>query len=80
MKEILTEYIQQHLLRGRSPVDLKEEDDLLSSGLVDSMGMMKLIGFIEESFEVRVPPQDMIIENFMSVSAIEKYLQQLKEG
>ena len=75
MKEVLIEYIQQHLLRGRSGVVLTEDDDLLGGGLVDSMGMMKLIAFIEKQFEVSVPPQDMIIENFMSVHAIVQYLE-----
>jgi acyl carrier protein len=35
---------------------------------------MKLVGFIEKEFEVKVPPEDIIIENFMDVEAIEKYL------
>lgn len=74
MKEVLIEYIQQQLLRGQSSIVLTQDDDLLGSGLVDSMGMMKLIAFIERHFEVSVPPQDMVIENFMSVRAIAQYL------
>ena len=34
--------------------------------------------FIEEKFEVKVPPQDMTIENFMTVGAIGNYLERLK--
>ena len=78
MNEILIDYIQEQLLGGRGEVQLIPEDDLLGSGLVDSMGMMSLIAFIENHFELKVPPQDMTIENFMTVEAIGNYLGQRK--
>jgi len=40
--------------------------------------MMKLIGHIEEEYQFTVPPQDMTIENFMTVEAISNYLQEQK--
>lgn len=78
MNDILIEYIQTNLLAGQSDVSLSPEDDLLGSGLVDSLGMIQLLAFIEEKFEIKVPPQDMTIENFMSVEAISNYLVRLK--
>lgn len=74
----LIEYIKENLLIGQSDIELLPEDDLLGSGLVDSMGMMKLIGHIEEHYQFTVPPQDMTIENFMTVEAISNYLQEQK--
>jgi acyl carrier protein len=74
MKDAIIEYIQSQLLRGRSDYAISGEDDLLGSGLLDSMGMMKLIAFIEKHFDTSVPPQDMVIENFMTVDAIGRYL------
>lgn len=72
MKEKITAYIKETLLENE--IELKEEDDLLNTGLVDSIGVVKLIAFIEEEFEIRVPPEDMVIEHFISVEAIENYL------
>ena len=74
----LIEYIKENLLIGQSDIELLPEDDLLGSGLVDSMGMMKLIGHIETHYQFTVPPQDMTIENFMTVEAISNYLQEQK--
>ncbi len=76
MNEELIKYIQENLLTGQANIDLTPEEDLLGSGLVDSIGMMKLIGFIESQYQFTVPPQDMTIENFMTVEAISGYLQQ----
>lgn len=75
MKEILIEYIQDKLIVGSTGVVLEADEDLLGSGLVDSIGMMNLIAFIEERFNFKVPPQDMTIENFMTVEAISDYLE-----
>jgi len=78
MNDILIEYIKQQLLGGQVDIDLSPEEDLLGSGLIDSLGMIQLLAFIEEKFEVKVPPQDMTIENFMTVGAIGNYLERLK--
>ena len=79
MTDALIQYIKENLLVGQSDIELLPEDDLLGSGLVDSMGMMKLIGHIETEYSLTIPPQDMTIENFMTVEAISTYLQQQKD-
>ena len=58
MKQRLSDYIREELLDGRIYRDLKEDDDLLTTGLVDSLGMMSLVTFIEDEFGIRVPPED----------------------
>ena len=78
MSNLIIDYIQKELLSGAETIDLLPEDELLGSGLIDSLGIMKLIQFIETSYEVKIPPEDMVIENFITVEAIENYLQTLK--
>lgn len=78
MSNLIIDYIQKELLNGAETIDLLPEDELLGSGLIDSLGIMKLIQFIETSYEVKIPPEDMVIENFITVEAIENYLQTLK--
>ena len=78
MKDTIIEYIQEDLLAGQEDVDISADEELLESGLVDSIGVMRLIGFVEETYGLKVPPQDMTIENFMSVNAICDYLERLK--
>ena len=70
MKEILISYIRDELLDGRIYADLKEDDDLLTSGLVDSLGMMTLVTFIEETIGIRVPPEDVTLESFSTITQI----------
>ena len=71
----LTSYILSDVLLDSSQTELGPEDDLLEDGLVDSLGVMRLIAFIEAEFGYTVPPEDVTVDSFMSVSAIVTYLQ-----
>ncbi|MEM9593422.1 MAG: acyl carrier protein [Acidobacteriota bacterium] len=73
----LIEFVTQQLAEGRlepGAEALGPDDDLLGSGLVDSLGVMRLIRFLEERFGVAVPPADVTIEHFMTVGTIADYL------
>jgi acyl carrier protein len=77
MRESLIKYILEEII-GDADEELMADDDLLNSGLIDSLGIMRLIGFIENEHELKIPPQDMVIENFMSVDAIAMYIEKVK--
>jgi len=53
-KTALTDYIQRELLHGRVK-DLKEDQDLLSAGIIDSLGILQLVAFMEKQLGVQVP-------------------------
>jgi len=74
MKERLIKYISEQLLNNELEEELEAEDDLLGDGILDSLGMMKLILFIETEYKTKIPPQDMVIENFMTINHISQYL------
>lgn len=66
-------YIKTQL--ANEPIEFIEPgEDLVGSGLVDSLGMMRLIGFIEKEFEIQVGPDDMTVENFGTLHGIEAFL------
>jgi len=53
---------------------ISDDDDLLGSGIIDSMGIMKLVAFLENEADVKIPPGEIVIENFINLNAIEHYL------
>jgi acyl carrier protein len=78
MQKIIIDYIQNDLLSGQGDLQLTADEDLLTTGLIDSLGIMKLLAFLEETFDVKVPAEDMTIENFMTVELMENYMKSLK--
>jgi acyl carrier protein len=71
----IIKYIQENLLSKKGEIELSPEDDLLGSGLLDSMGVMRLVGFVEETFNIKIPAEDIVIENFMDVKSITNYIE-----
>ena len=67
----LRTYIEGKLLNGRT---IEDDENLLLSGLIDSLGVMSLVAFMETEFEIEIPFDDVIIENFASLSAMSTYV------
>lgn len=61
-------------LVGRPDLMIANDEDLLLSGLVDSLGVVRLIAFIEEEQDISIPAGDVTIENFGTIEAMVAYL------
>lgn len=73
--DTLVRYVSQELLDGPNGANLQADDNLLTSGLIDSLGIIRLVNFIEDSFGVEVRPEDITIENFRTINVIANYLE-----
>ena len=73
-QSILADFILEELAKGRKS-EIKPDDDLLGEGIIDSLGILQLVAFIEEKFNVAIPDEDVVIENFISVEALSSYLE-----
>ena len=74
--EVLKKYVTKELLNGRANQQLNNDDNILTTGLIDSLGIMRLVAFIEEEFSTQVPPEDVTIDNFRTIGHIANYLQE----
>ena len=75
-KELLRQYISQQLLDGHENLDV--EENLLTSGMIDSHGIMRLIVYIEETFGLQVPPIDITLENFRTIALMADYIHRMQ--
>jgi len=70
----LVGFIQTELARGHDDVDV-EKDSLVDSGIIDSLGIMKLVQFIENEFSLKIGDEDLLPDNFETVDAIVELLE-----
>ena len=56
------------------------DEDLLEQGIVDSLGVIKLIVFVEDTFGIKIVDEDMVPENFQTLSLLEKFIEQKKQN
>ena len=53
---------------------LMNDTSLLDQGIVDSTGVLEIIGFIEETFGITVEVSELLPENLDSIQGIEQYI------
>ncbi len=58
--------------------DLSSDEPLLGSGIVDSLGIMRLVSYIEEEFGVVVPEEELVPDHFQTVSRLAAFVERLQ--
>jgi methoxymalonate biosynthesis acyl carrier protein len=77
---ILIEFIEKDLARGKVTGTLGFSDDLIESEILDSLGIMKLILFLENNFAVKISDDDLTLENFSSIMSINSLIERKRTG
>ena len=67
-------YIIETFLYARPNFAFSDDDLLMRKGVIDSLGVMELIGFIEQTWGVTVPPDDITEANFSTVADMARYV------
>ena len=57
-----------------------DEDPLLKNGLIDSLGILEVVAFVEKQFGIIVSDDDLLPENFDSIHSLTKFVQQKTNG
>ena len=69
----LRHYIQTTIL-NHSTDPIEDDQDLLLSGLLDSLNVIRLVTWLEQSCGIAIPPEDVLVEHFGSLNQIIDYL------
>lgn len=70
----LRSFILENYLFSDDPNLLEDQDSFLEKGILDSTGILELVFFLEEEFQVRVTERDMLPENLDSVENLVSFL------
>lgn len=74
VKPQLRELLSELLPAGRMST-LSDDTPLRTSGLIDSLGVLRLVGLVEEKFGVEVDAYDAGVQNFDTVNLIAAFLE-----
>lgn len=72
IEEQVSAFVRGNFYVGERPLGL--EDSLIEQGIVDSTGVLELIGFIEERFGLTVGDDEVVPENLDSIGRITRYV------
>jgi acyl carrier protein len=78
--QTLEKFILTEIAAQLNKENLNPDEDLLEQGIIDSLGILKLIVFLEEAFGTKVSEEEIIPENFQTLNTISKFVEQKMRG
>jgi len=73
----IKDFIARNILFSSSGFRYSDDSSFLQEGIIDSLGVMELVAFVEKTFEVKVDDHDITPDNFDSVRKLAAYVQRL---
>jgi len=78
IKNAVKQFILQEFLPGEDPAELTDTTPLISGGVLDSIGTVKLVMFIEERFNITLQAHETDREYLDSIAAITSLIESKK--
>ncbi|HID50718.1 MAG TPA: acyl carrier protein [Anaerolineae bacterium] len=73
-KTQIKQYIAENYLFSNNGFNLDDDESFLEAGIVDSLGVVELVSFVEETYNIEVPDDDIVPDNFDSVNNLTTYI------
>ncbi|MCG8670263.1 MAG: acyl carrier protein [Pseudomonadales bacterium] len=74
VEQTLRDYILENYLFTDDQSELNSADSFMGKGILDSTGIMEIIFFIEEQFNIKVEDEEMVPENLDSVNNLVAFI------
>ena len=74
IERALREHVLARYVVGTTEDAFSSDEDLLASALVDSLGVLEIVSFVEDAFSVVVDDEDIVPDNFRSVRAMTRFV------
>ena len=75
IEKTVEKFVVEELIVGGSDTSLDPDQSLVSSGVIDSLAILRLITFIEETFGVTVEDDEVVPENFETINVIKAFVE-----
>jgi len=79
VKDQVRDYIVENFLFGDAEPLTNDRMSLLDGGIIDSVGVMELVAFLEQDFEIDVADDDLVPENLDSVDNLVSYINRKRQ-
>ncbi len=74
-KDQIRDFIREQLAPAKGITSFRDDESLMENGVIDSLGIFRLVTFLEENFGVRIGDEEINAENLQSVDMIDQLVQ-----
>jgi acyl carrier protein len=73
-------YLRENFLYARADWKLRDDDSLIDTGVIDSIGVVELIAFLQEAFGVAIAEDEITEANLGTLVAIGRFVSAKCQG
>lgn len=77
MRDDLLAFVNTHVNLDPS-VEIAGDTDLMLTGLVDSVGVIEIVGWLQDEAGIEIDPMDVVLDNFQTVDAMTAFVGRLQ--
>jgi acyl carrier protein len=70
----LRQFIVDNFLFGKADTPLANGDSLLERGIIDSTGVLELVGFLEQKYGITIQDEELVPENLDSIERLVRFV------
>lgn len=74
VKEQIRQFVLEDLARRKGINEFSDDEALIQNGIVDSLGIFRLVSFFEDRFRLRIPDEEINADNFQTIATMEQYV------
>ena len=74
IKSTVKKFILNEYLPGEDPAALTDTTPLVTTGILDSIAVLKVVSFLENQFDILIQPHEAVVENLNTLSDIERFV------
>ena len=74
IKSAVKKFILNEYLPGEDPAALTDTTPLMTTGILDSIAVLKVVSFLENQFDILIQPHEAVVENLNTLSDIERFV------
>jgi len=78
MKEQIKNFIIENFMDGEGSIE--DDESLFEANIIDSMGLIKLLVFIEKKFTIHIEIGEVTLDNFSTINDVEEMIKNKLQG
>ncbi len=79
IEEQVRHFITENFLFGEEK-KVADTDSFLENGIIDSTGVLEVVSFVEDTFNIKVKDEEMVPENLDSISNLANFIKRKQNG
>jgi acyl carrier protein len=74
IEQELRQFVIDNFLFGQGNGHLKNDDSFLDKGIIDSTGVLELVAFLEEKYQIKIQDRELVPDNLDSINNLIRFV------